>query len=273
KIRYFAFMIHYNMPFVDDIRIIVDWTVAPTTLDLWMYWKVEDAHTAFYRSRHVMFVRSQSYYAEERDPLEKIYSGWAILCLVVLVILMPIIVFSPFSPFPNTVLIDEATLSLELTMSGAKEDAPDVSTAGELAAPAADAFEVEDEVADVDPGPVAMTAATRVPAVDAAGARGHNWNGEDGGEELYWGHKTRRVFSLQPARPSAGRADVDSFLRGFFETRKGFRNAGWLKGLELLKAATLASSQGPCAHIVIYFKFDPIKYLYVGTDCVKAGSG
>ena len=77
------------------------------------------------------------------------------------------------------------------------------------------------QVADVDPGPVAMTAATRVPAFDAAGARGHNWNGEDGGEELYWGHKTRRVFSLQPARPSAGRADVDSFLRGFFETRKG----------------------------------------------------
>ncbi|CAE7562551.1 unnamed protein product [Symbiodinium sp. CCMP2592] len=119
KIRYFAFMIHYNMPFVDDIRIIVDWTVAPTSLDLWMYWKVEDAHTAFYRSRHVMFVRSQSYYAEERDPLEKIYSGWAILCLVVLVILMPIIVFSPFSPFPNTVLIDEATLSLELTVASA----------------------------------------------------------------------------------------------------------------------------------------------------------
>ncbi|CAE7945097.1 unnamed protein product, partial [Symbiodinium sp. KB8] len=254
-------MIHYNMPFVDDIRIIVDWTVVRASnagnkqTSLWLgisfIWrKVEDAHTAFYRSRHVMFVRSQSYYAEER---EKIYSGWAILIpfkkdtamtvQVVLVILMPIIVFSPFSPFPNTVLIDEATLSLELTMSGAKEDAPDVPTAGELAAPAADAFEVEDEVADVDPGPVAMTAATRVPAFDAAGARGHNWNGEDGGEELYWGHKTRRVFSLQPARPSAGRADVDSFLRGFFETRKGFRNAGWLKRYVALQLFESPASQ------------------------------
>ncbi|CAE7824272.1 unnamed protein product, partial [Symbiodinium microadriaticum] len=120
-------MIHYNMPFVDDIRIIVDWTVVRASnagnkqTSLWLgisfIWrKVEDAHTAFYRSRHVMFVRSQSYYAEER---EKIYSGWAILCLVVLVILMPIIVFSPFSPFPNTVLIDEATLSLELTVASA----------------------------------------------------------------------------------------------------------------------------------------------------------
>ncbi|CAE7322742.1 unnamed protein product [Symbiodinium natans] len=119
KICYFAFLFHYNMPFVDDIRIIVDWTVAPTSLDLWMYWKVEDAHTVFYRSRHVMFVRSQSYYAEERDSLEKVYSGWAILCLVILVILMPIIIFSPISPFPNTVLIDEARLSLEMTVASA----------------------------------------------------------------------------------------------------------------------------------------------------------
>ena len=29
KLWYFLFLIHYNMPFVDDIRVIVDWTVVP----------------------------------------------------------------------------------------------------------------------------------------------------------------------------------------------------------------------------------------------------
>lgn len=117
KVYYYLFMVHYNIPFVDDIRVIVDWTVVPTSLDLWMYWKVEDAHTAFYRTRHLMFVRGQSYYAEQRDMLEKCYNGWVILFAVVLVILMPIIVFSPFSPFPNTVLVEQANLVLGMTVA------------------------------------------------------------------------------------------------------------------------------------------------------------
>ncbi|CAK9002703.1 Protein PIEZO homolog, partial [Durusdinium trenchii] len=117
KLWYYFFLVHYNLPFVDDLRVIVDWTVVPTSLDLWMYWKVEDAHSSFYRSRHLMFVRGQSYYAEERDLLEKFYNGWAILCGVVLVILMPIIVFSPFSPFPNTVLVEHADMALGMTVA------------------------------------------------------------------------------------------------------------------------------------------------------------
>eukprot|EP00435_Cladocopium_sp_Y103_P065042 s635_g26.t2 len=147
KVYYYVFMVYYNFPFLDDISVIVDWSVVPTSLDLWMYWttgvdsdlmvgfhpltgairsifssednyrKVEDAHTAFYRTRHLMFVRGQSYYAEQRDVLEKFYNGWAILCIVVLVILMPIIVFSPFSPFPNTVLVEQANVVLGMTVA------------------------------------------------------------------------------------------------------------------------------------------------------------
>lgn len=117
KVYYYVFMVYYNFPFLDDISVIVDWSVVPTSLDLWMYWKVEDAHTAFYRTRHLMFVRGQSYYAEQRDVLEKFYNGWAILCIVVLVMLMPIIVFSPFSPFPNTVLVEQANVVLGMTVA------------------------------------------------------------------------------------------------------------------------------------------------------------
>eukprot|EP00913_Durusdinium_trenchii_P031416 g29411.t1 len=89
KLWYYFFLVHYNLPFVDDLRVIVDWTVVPTSLDLWMYWTCARIF----------------------------YNGWAILCGVVLVILMPIIVFSPFSPFPNTVLVEHADMALGMTVA------------------------------------------------------------------------------------------------------------------------------------------------------------
>lgn len=32
KFFYYLFIVHYNLPFVEDIRIIVDWTVAQSSV-------------------------------------------------------------------------------------------------------------------------------------------------------------------------------------------------------------------------------------------------
>ena len=34
KVYYYLFMVHYNIPFVDDIRVIVDWTVVSWTIPI-----------------------------------------------------------------------------------------------------------------------------------------------------------------------------------------------------------------------------------------------
>eukprot|EP00933_Yihiella_yeosuensis_P026787 TRINITY_DN20815_c0_g1_i1.p1 TRINITY_DN20815_c0_g1~~TRINITY_DN20815_c0_g1_i1.p1 ORF type:complete len:697 (-),score=74.80 TRINITY_DN20815_c0_g1_i1:87-1868(-) len=119
KVRYFAFALHGLLPFVDELRVIIDWTVVPTSLDLWMYFKVEDAHDMFYRTRHLMYVRRQSFFAEERDWLEKIYSGWVLILIIVVLILAPIVIFSPISPFPMSVLISAANLNLKMHVATA----------------------------------------------------------------------------------------------------------------------------------------------------------
>jgi len=117
KIQAFYFIFHYYLPFVDDLRVIIDWTVTPTSLDLWMHFKVEDAHSWLFRTRHVMFVRRQSFFAEERDWCEKIYNGWLILLALLVVILMPILLFSPITPFQGSVLLDSGTASLNLVVA------------------------------------------------------------------------------------------------------------------------------------------------------------
>lgn len=119
KLRTIYFLVHYNLPFVDDLRVIIDWTVVRTSLDLFMYFKVEDAHSWLFRARHTMHVRQQSFFAEERAWTEKLSSGWFVICALLFVVLMPIIVFSPITPFPNSVPIDAATTVLRLLVVSA----------------------------------------------------------------------------------------------------------------------------------------------------------
>jgi len=114
QISNLSFLIHYNLPFVDDIRVIIDWTVMPTSLDLWMYFKVEDANNWLYRTRHLMFVRRESYFAERRTTCEKCYNGWALIALLAFVILLPIIIFSEITPFNNMALISTAEAELRM---------------------------------------------------------------------------------------------------------------------------------------------------------------
>lgn len=125
KIRYFYYCIHYALPFVEDLRIIIDWTVVRTSLDLWMYWKVEDAHSFLFRTRHMMFTRRQSFFAEERDWVEKLFNGWLLVILIVAVILMPIIVFSPITPFPRSMPVSWASVKLTATFATSCEDLVD----------------------------------------------------------------------------------------------------------------------------------------------------
>jgi hypothetical protein len=94
KIRYFYFVGQTALPFVDDLRIVIDWSVMPTALDLWMHWKVEDAYNLFFKTRHLMFVRRQSHWAETRDPYEKCYNGWIIVVGIIALLLFPIVLFN-----------------------------------------------------------------------------------------------------------------------------------------------------------------------------------
>jgi len=119
RIRMIYFLVHYHLPFVDDLRVIIDWTVVRTSLDLWMFFKVEDAHSWLFRIRHQMFTRRQSWYAEERGCLEKLATGWLLLFALLVVILMPVVLFSPITPFLEHVPIQSAVVALEMSVATA----------------------------------------------------------------------------------------------------------------------------------------------------------
>ena len=60
------------IPLLEEIRILLDWTVAKTSLDTFMWFKLEDAYSSLYFVKGDMTVRKMYYPAEHRWLSEKI---------------------------------------------------------------------------------------------------------------------------------------------------------------------------------------------------------
>lgn len=43
--------VYSAIPFLNELRVITDWTVTETCMNLFMWMKLEDAHHSLYRTR------------------------------------------------------------------------------------------------------------------------------------------------------------------------------------------------------------------------------
>jgi len=55
-----------------ELKAIVDWTVTKTSLDLFQWFKLEDAYSNLYKTRAEMAIRSQYKFGQARPTFEKI---------------------------------------------------------------------------------------------------------------------------------------------------------------------------------------------------------
>ena len=94
KIQEIRFLIYRAIPFLDEIRILVDWTVAKTCLDLFQYFKLEDAHTYMWQTKREMETRKKQWPAEPIGKAEKGFMGCGFLALLVLIVIGPVLLFS-----------------------------------------------------------------------------------------------------------------------------------------------------------------------------------
>ena len=94
KIQEIRFIIYRAIPFLDELRILIDWTVSKTCLDLLQYFKLEDAHTYMWTTKRDMETRKRFWPAEPIQKLEKGFMGCGLLLLLMLVIIGPVLVFS-----------------------------------------------------------------------------------------------------------------------------------------------------------------------------------
>jgi len=110
-----TFKIYDAVPFLHELRVLIDWTVTATSLNFFMWMKLEDAHHSLYKTTCDMKGRRELSPAQRRPLYEKALQGCLLLSALFLLIVGPIIYFSTFSMFlsPNPIISG----SLHVTLS------------------------------------------------------------------------------------------------------------------------------------------------------------
>lgn len=106
------------MPFLYEIKSILDWTFTPTALSLEQWLKLEDIYKNLYIVKRDMQERLQDHkFGEERSLFDKICKGFLLVLLLLFIILFPILVFSDMNATSRLSNIESGIFSLELEIS------------------------------------------------------------------------------------------------------------------------------------------------------------
>lgn len=109
-----AFKVYGVIPFLHELRVLTDWTATATSMNFFMWMKLEDAHHNLHRTRIDMEFRAATKPAEQRDMCEKFYMGILLMLVLILLIIVPILAFSALSPLNQANAVTAGTLTVNL---------------------------------------------------------------------------------------------------------------------------------------------------------------
>lgn len=100
-----AFQIYRGMPFLFELRTLLDWSFTKTSLDIWQWLKFEDIYAELYLTK----CKQLFYNAREKGiaipKINKFCIGICGLFVLLLIMLLPLLIFSSLNPIvvPNPV--------------------------------------------------------------------------------------------------------------------------------------------------------------------------
>lgn len=101
-----------SVPFIFEIKNVIDWSVTKTSLHLFQWFKLEDAYVILHFVKYEMNRRKQQ--RRPIDAFSKITYGWLVLLFLLFIIIFPIIFFSSLNP--NTIVNRPYRISTELSV-------------------------------------------------------------------------------------------------------------------------------------------------------------
>ena len=110
------FKLYRAIPFVFELRTILDWMCTMSSLDLDETFKLEDIYTRLYLVQCALIVRREHRRGDSRPWDEKLLNGVLLFSLLLLIIFAPLLVFSSANPVTQSNPVTAS--SIELTLSG-----------------------------------------------------------------------------------------------------------------------------------------------------------
>ena len=109
-----AFKTYRNIPFLYELRAILDWSITRTSLDLFQWMKIEDAYANLFETRCEMEYRKKRKFGEDRTWYEKLTWGYFLFFFLLFILVLPMILFSSFNPslMGNNVLSGKFSINL-----------------------------------------------------------------------------------------------------------------------------------------------------------------
>lgn len=100
--RLTLFNMFASIPFLLELKAILDWTATRTSLDVWMWVKLESIHNDLFRVQCNMEYRDNDRVVlsgkKPQGWLAKLTSGWLYAVLILIFIITPMLVFSTLNP-------------------------------------------------------------------------------------------------------------------------------------------------------------------------------
>jgi len=110
-----AFNVFAAVPFLYELRTLLDWTCTSTTLDWYSWLKVEDVRSSLFIASVRRRMQADRRLGERVPRYVKFLSGVVLLGLLVLVLWLPLLVFSTGAPTYQTPTVMDVHVSITLS--------------------------------------------------------------------------------------------------------------------------------------------------------------
>lgn len=119
-VPWLLFKVYTTVPFLEELRVLTDWTVTETSMNLFMWFKLEDAQQNLYKVRCDMNARKYVKPYAKRPIHEKVLQGGLFLLALFVLIVGPVTYFSTANLFLKSNLVYTGSLkaSLEVEVAG-----------------------------------------------------------------------------------------------------------------------------------------------------------
>jgi hypothetical protein len=111
-----CFLIYKALPFIFEIRVLLDWTFTKTSLDLIKWFKLDELYGQLYLRKCNWEEIKNEEPATPQNWVRKFFIGYCLIFLLLVLILLPLFLFSSLDPFMKENPVKEIELSIGVVL-------------------------------------------------------------------------------------------------------------------------------------------------------------
>lgn len=130
--NYYIFKGYRSSPFLFEIRTLMDWIFTTTSLNLFQWFKFEDIYAQLFINECSQRSLNYKDHGDRVPKLEKCYMGVCGLLIILVIILLPLLIFSTLNPITELNPVISASLDVNFEYNGRRFNLYTIASADKL---------------------------------------------------------------------------------------------------------------------------------------------